>query len=146
VDEMIAFCGLYCGACSFKVAFDESDRNHLRNMPDKYRECENAPLQFCPGCRLDSEGHDCRIRECARSRGLVHCGACDQFPCALIQEFNDDGIPHHSEAIGNLQLLKEVGEEAWLRAEKERWTCTCGAKRSWYLKECPKCGRGFQNA
>ncbi len=34
--ELIAYCGLYCGACSFKVAFEEQNREHLMRMPAKY--------------------------------------------------------------------------------------------------------------
>ena len=25
-NELIAYCGLYCGACSFKLAYDENDK------------------------------------------------------------------------------------------------------------------------
>ena len=37
-NNKIAYCGLYCGACSFKVAYDENARKHLQNMPSKYDE------------------------------------------------------------------------------------------------------------
>ncbi len=143
MDEMIAFCGLYCGACSFKVAYEENNRSHLRTMPEKYREYENAPLEFCPGCRLDTD-EGCKIRNCARSRGLAHCGLCSEFLCSELRGFNDDGIPHHSEVIKNLEHLNQVGEQAWLHEQKKRWSCTCGAKRSWYLKECHHCGERFK--
>jgi ribosomal protein S27AE len=34
-----------------------------------------------------------------------------------------------------------VGEAAWLAEQRARWTCACGTKLSWYIRECPKCGR-----
>jgi hypothetical protein len=137
---LVAYCGLYCGACSFRVAAQESDRQHLEAMPSKYDSYKDAPLEVCSGCRQESGvcGHG--IRECARNRALGHCGACPEFPCARIREFNDDGIPHHTEAIANLERLKRVGEEAWLADQERNWTCVCGARFSWYRRECPKCG------
>jgi len=139
--DLVGYCGLYCGACSFKLAFDEKDRVHLRGMPAKYAVPEETPLQFCPGCRKDSASGGCKIRECAEGRGLSHCGVCAEFPCSRIAEFDGDGTPHHGESIANLKRLREVGEALRLEEERRRWTCACGAKRSWYLKECPRCGR-----
>lgn len=140
-DTLLACCGLYCGACSFKVAFDTNDRAHLRGMPAKYREYEDAPLQFCPGCRLDNQCGACGIRDCVLKQGLLHCGECPEFPCNRIQTFNDDGIPHHAEAIPNLKRLEEIGAERWLAEQAARWQCGCGGRRSWYLPACPGCGK-----
>jgi uncharacterized protein YuzB (UPF0349 family) len=139
--DLVGYCGLYCGACSFKLAYDEKDRVHLRGMPAKYAVPEETPLQFCPGCRKDSASGGCTIRSCAEGRGLSHCGVCAEFPCAKVTEFDQDGTPHHGESIANLRRLREVGEALWLEEERRHWTCPCGAKRSWYLQECPECGR-----
>jgi hypothetical protein len=49
-------------------------------------------------------------------------------------------MPHHAAAIGNLTELKNTGEDAWLAAQEKKWTCQCGAKLSWYLQKCLKCG------
>ena len=136
----LAYCGLYCGACSFKVAFDEKDKSHIAQMPAKYDALKNAPLQFCPGCRLDSQCGPCAIRDCAKARKVTHCGGCADFPCDKINKFNDDGMPHHGEAIANLKEIASLGEPAWLELQKKKWSCACGAKLSWYLKSCPKCG------
>lgn len=139
-QNLIAFCGLYCGACSFRVAAQDNDRGHLRNMPAKYDEYRDAPMEVCPGCRQESQDGQCAIRDCARRHGLTHCGQCCNFPCSRIRSFNDDGVPHHAAAISNLTRLAEVGEEAWLREQEQRWTCACGARLSWYRKECGLCG------
>jgi hypothetical protein len=144
MNDLTGYCGLFCGACSFKVAFDEQDRSHLAGLPGKLSEYAGAPLQFCPGCRSDDSLCDeCGIRECARAHALEHCGLCAEFPCSRIKKFSEDGLPHHSEVIGNLELLKELGEGEWLRRQRERWTCECGVKGSWYLEACAKCGKVF---
>jgi hypothetical protein len=138
--NLLAYCGLYCGACSFKVAFDEKSREHIKNMPAKYDQYKNAELEFCPGCRLDSQHTDCKIRNCALSKGLTHCGGCTDFPCAILKAFNDDGMPHHAGCIPNLKMIKEKGTDSFLDHQEKYWTCSCGAKTSWYLQNCTLCG------
>jgi hypothetical protein len=134
--ELIAYCGLYCGACSFKLAYDKNDREHINHMPAKYEKFRNKPLEFCPGCRLENKCGDCAIRDCAISKNLSNCSQCNEFPCKEINRFNNDGIPHHGEAIENLKFLKEIGEEKWLEFMNNKWTCDCGSKMSWYYKSC----------
>ncbi|MGB8656321.1 MAG: DUF3795 domain-containing protein [Candidatus Zixiibacteriota bacterium] len=137
--NLLAYCGLYCGACSFKVAFDEKNRQHIKNMPSKYDQYKNAELEFCPGCRLDKQRGSCKIRNCAMSKDLTNCGECIDFPCAILKEFNYDGMPHHADCISNLMMVKEKGIDYFLDYQEKHWTCTCGAKTSWYLKNCVSC-------
>ena len=140
---MVAYCGLYCGACSFKLAVDDAERAHVLSLPTRYDKAKEAELEACPGCRGESaaNGDDpCEIRSCARARGLAHCGLCADFPCDCIALFAGDGAPHHADTVANLRRLNEVGAAAWLAEQEARWMCSCGARRSWYLRECPKCG------
>ncbi|MFZ5965670.1 MAG: DUF3795 domain-containing protein [Bacillota bacterium] len=139
-NELIAYCGLYCGACSFKVAFEEDNREHIMSMPTVYDRFKNEPLEFCPGCRLENQCGDCAIRDCARDREIEYCSLCGDFPCEKLTNFNNDGKPHHAESIGNLNLLKNIGEEKWQALQKEKWTCSkCNIRYSWYYRECGKC-------
>jgi hypothetical protein len=138
-NKLIAYCGLDCGACSFKVAYDQKNNQHVKDMPSKYDKYKDTPLQFCPGCKLDNQDNGCEIRDCARSKNISNCGECDQFPCELLIKFNNDGIPHHSDCIDNLKLLNKIGEGSWLEYQNKRWECECGAKLSWYLKKCVRC-------
>ena len=135
-SELIAYCGLYCGACSFRLAAQENDRNHIEQMPSYYNKLKNQPLEYCPGCRLENKCGECQIRDCAINTRHSHCDECRDFPCEKIVEFNNDGRPHHGEVLNNLKLLKEMGEENWLEHMNKKWTCTCGAKISWYHKSC----------
>ena len=139
--SMIAYCGLYCVACSFKTACEEKDMRHILAMPGKYDKHKTAPLEApCAGCKPDPDScGDCGIRTCAEAKGVGHCGACADFPCERITAFANDGIPHHMETLANLRALRDLGEEKWLQQQKERWTCSCGARLSWYLAQCPKC-------
>jgi hypothetical protein len=133
---LLAYCGLYCGACSFRVAFLEGERRHLLPMPAKYDKYKDAPLEDCPGCRADDQGSECKIRNCAGERNLAHCGDCPDFPCKRITDFSSDGTPHHSEAIPNLRAIREMGVDAWLAEQKARFACSCGKRLSWYARRC----------
>jgi hypothetical protein len=138
-NELIAYCGLYCGACSFKVAFEENDKEHLMAMPAYYDKFKHKPLEFCPGCRLENQCEPCGIRDCARDKKIEYCSFCDDFPCEKLINFNNDGKPHHAECIANLNLLKNIGPEKWLELQRKKWTCECNTRYSWYLKECRRC-------
>jgi hypothetical protein len=138
-NNLIAYCGLYCGACSFRVAYESSNNEHITRMPSQYDHLKNITLEYCPGCKLDNQCGDCDIRDCARSKGIEHCGLCCDFPCAKLVSFNKDGKPHHAESISNLNLLREIGEAEWLELQNEKWSCKCGTKYSWYMNECEKC-------
>lgn len=142
----LAYCGLYCGACSFKVAFDEKNPQHLKYMPSKYDKYKNDELQFCPGCRLDNQCGSCEIRDCAKGKALNNCSECIDFPCDMLRNFNYDGIAHHADCIPNLIMIKEKGINNFLDCQEKYWTCTCGAKTSWYLKNCIKCKKKLDNS
>ena len=144
--NLLAYCGLYCGACSFKVAYDEKNPQHIKNMPAKYDQYQNAELEFCPGCRLDKQRGACKIRNCAMSKNLITCGECIDFPCAILREFNDDGMPHHAGCIPNLIMIKEKGIDYFLDYQEKYWTCRCGAKTSWYLKNCARCNEKLDHS
>jgi hypothetical protein len=134
--NLLAYCGLYCGACSFKVAAVEQDRKHLAQMPTKYDHLKTQPLEECRGCRADDRCGDCGIKDCARARGVAHCGECGGFPCSLMVQFCSDGIPHHAEVIGNIQRIRQAGPRQWLEENAAAYACRCGKRLSWYVRDC----------
>lgn len=139
--EHISYCGVYCGACSLRLAGVEED---LRHLTEKARNLDPTELQYwlsCPGCRSGSHRSDCDFRICATGKGLNHCIDCAEFPCTLHQDFNDDGVKHHANSIASLTTLKNLGEDAWLELQEKKWVCSCGARLSWYLHECLQCGK-----
>lgn len=140
--ELVAYCGLYCGACSFKLAVEDADFDHVLRMPAKYDQYKNRSFDLsCPGCKLENICGQCNIRDCAQKNQISHCGLCSEFPCPKVKQLNNDGVPHHSTVIDNLLLLQKVGEEQWLEIQRQHWTCSCGRRLSWYHNECPTCTR-----
>ena len=138
----IPYCGAYCGACSWKLASTESDERHLTHKRfETFEPREKQYFLACPGCRVGNYRSDCDFRVCAESRRLEHCIDCTEFPCKRHEDFNSDGVQHHANSIAGLNVLKNEGADAWLRIQETKWTCSCGAKLTWYLESCLKCGR-----
>lgn len=62
-------CGLLCGACAYRKQTG------------------------CPGCvHMEKPfwGENCPVKDCCEGKGLAHCGACGEFPCALLEQFAYD--------------------------------------------------------
>ncbi|WP_069998726.1 DUF3795 domain-containing protein [Cellulosilyticum sp. I15G10I2] len=64
-------CGIVCSECEFRVSMN------------------------CKGCTCITKpfwGEDCKIKSCAESKQLKHCGECadDIFPCDQLLEFAYD--------------------------------------------------------
>lgn len=55
-SELVAACGLYCGAC----------RSYLRDR--------------CPGCRKNTKATWCKIRLCCQERRIESCAECSEYP------------------------------------------------------------------
>ena len=140
--QLLAVCGLYCGACyHYRASFPEGQhiletaRRQGRSMEGfTCQGCRSDALYIHPGCAC------CSIRDCADSRGILHCGLCPEFPCERLKAFQNDGHDHHLDIFAQLGEIKEKGPERWLSEQKKRWRCQCGASFSWYEENCQHCG------
>lgn len=141
----IAYCGLNCDACCFRVAALERDPTHLENIPERYAWAKAVPieeLELCPGCKQDEEPKPCPMRDCAKPRGYSTCAECPEMPCEKLSAFCGDAAPHHAAVIENLKRIREIGEEKWAKEQELKWTCGCGRRLSWYRAECMECSKG----
>jgi len=137
----LTYCGAFCGACGWRLAGTTKDDRYLT---EKAKALEPKELEYwlsCPGCKVGEHRADCDFRICAKSKDLERCVDCQEFPCQRHEDFNSDGVPHHANSLASLKVLKEQGEDAWLDMQEKRWTCSCGAKQSWYLQKCVNCGK-----
>lgn len=141
----LADCGLDYQACGFKVAYEDQDRHHLRAMPTKYDRDKEEPLEPCLDCRNDPD-LSCEIRNCAQEHSLFHCGGCPSFPCERITVFASDGMPHHAEAMANVERIKQGGEVVRLVEQEARYRCSCGLRTSRYVSTCFRCGATSSDA
>lgn len=146
--DFVAPCGLYCGACSIRAAYNRKDDQMLRAMADGVslylgHKVEANDLA-CEGCLSDVVSiscRECKIRDCAFARGLNRCSECADFPCDLVKNFNKDGLPHHGEVVKNIRRQKEISADSWLAEQDKRWRCpSCFSKIDWYAGQCSECG------
>ena len=142
-ENLVAPCGLYCGACSSYLA---TQRNNEQEPASGAGSKQPSPKSMvCDGClsggRTPAHVPKCAIKLCAAEKSKTRrCSECAEFPCKRITDFNNDGFPHHAEALENLRQAHAMGIRDWTKHEEDRWQCTkCQTKLSWYDPECPKC-------
>lgn len=135
--EMLAYCGLYCEQCSVRTAYAEQDCKHLERFPARYKK-DRMDLADCDceGCKGRNLCGPCKIKDCAKLRDIDTCAECPDFPCAVLGEFGNDGIPHHAKALENLRSIRERGIESWFATLTPALRCHCGERQSWYYL-CP---------
>ena len=140
--EKLAYCGIYCDQCSYKVAFEEQSVKHLEAVPFEL-------TKVVAGKQLDLSAFDCEcckgrcicgpcdIKDCASKKSLDSCAECEIFPCEAIDDFGNDGKPHHRAAVENLKSICENGVEKWFESLEPELRCHCGERQSWYYS-CPE--------
>ena len=143
-QEMIAYCGLYCGDCfghTQKVAdmardlrkefrqhrFDKLAPN-LAKVPffkefKDYDKCYNllgllVKMRCNRTCRGNGGPPDCKIRNCARRKKFEGCWECDDF--ASCEKLKILEPPHGVAHIKNLRKIKKLGTTAFVE-EKKHW-------------------------
>ncbi len=134
--EFVSPCGLYCGVCAIHIA-DRDNNEKLKkklvalykgNTPGKGTLPNSEHLSTkdirCKGCLSDDRFMHCKqcaIRDCTQEKGLQGCHQCDEFPCALIDNF--------SMAVGKKVIMRAVPERRgmsnreWVQSEERRYHC-----------------------
>ncbi len=129
--SLAAPCGLYCGIC----------RDQING------ECHGCGCK-CGKCAGQAHAEGCTIAACARKKGLVSCGQCDDLPCThLIQFTLSPEWRTHSPCIENLRRRKKVGTVRWLREQEAYWRDE-NNRRSWLrlYDECSQRSQELMNA
>lgn len=125
----ISVCGLNCAVCDiFRAGHgDVKLRDEIVEWFGKERNKVVKPDQVrCEGCRGPLEAHwseDCKMMLCAKNKGFNYCFECEEFPCAFVREFSEDGVPHHKKTVENAKRMREIGIEAWVEEQKRKGQC-----------------------
>jgi hypothetical protein len=151
--NLIAPCGLYCGACSVRFATKQNDSDLLNMIAASVNEYLGHPVEMkdleCDGCLSDVVAvmcRECKMRDCVLSKGLKHCSECGEVPCQKIIDFQNDGMVHHSEVVKSIHRHREIKETKWEIEQEERWRCEhCGETIHWYAGTCKFCGEALKN-
>ncbi|MDD4238233.1 MAG: DUF3795 domain-containing protein [Desulfotomaculaceae bacterium] len=145
--RLAAVCGLFCPACGLYIGTKE-DPEKLKGIAERTQQ----PLEkvTCYGCRSDKRSfyceHLCTMYKCAAEKGIDFCGACNEYPCESLKEFQA-AMPHRIELWQAQERIKEAGYEQWYMEMLEHYSCpTCGTINSAYDMACWKCGATPGNA
>lgn len=129
-----AYCGLFCGSCRVQLETARGEALPIEGLGDV----------TCHGCRSDRNPPwcaGCKLKACARRKGVEFCDRCEEYPCADFAAFRDDlRYPYHAEVPEHLRTIAEEGEPEWLRRMDARWRCrVCGEPRAWFDLACGRC-------
>ena len=130
--EYICYCGLYCGNCAVKVKVEPAAKVLYEEMKKAGFE-DIIPMipegagfwaflkgmvvdGVCVSCKAGSGNPACKVRICAKEKGLEVCALCESYPCELFTRYFE-GYPilKHDNSV-----LREKGMEAWLKLQNER--------------------------
>ncbi len=96
MDEMISYCGLVCHECGAFIATlndDNEKRTEVVRQWSKEYHKEFKPEDInCFGCLSEGKPifgycHICKIRSCARAKGVLNCAHCGDYACDQLMEF-----------------------------------------------------------
>jgi hypothetical protein len=149
--DLMAPCGLYCGACGIYIATRDENEKFKAVMGRVYgTEPEETQCRGCmqpdPPKKLYGYCKTCEIRSCVRSKDYYSCHQCDKWPCTLIENFGyatgvrvaKRTIPLWRAKVA--ELGDEKGSVEWARAECERYHCpSCGEPLFRGARNCRAC-------
>ena len=127
---MFAPCGMNCKVC--------------------YRHCSHK--KPCGGCLISDLSkpehcRKCKIKDCIREKGLSYCHECSEFPCKRIKSLEKSYRSRYSASLlQNSRFVCENGLEAFMRQQKEMYTCPkCGGIVSIHGFCCSECGQAVKS-
>ena len=130
-SDLIAPCGMDCGACSFYLAY-------IHDIPKR-----RGSISHCAGCRP-------RDKQCAYLKGqckllakneIDFCFECDRYPCERLRKLDQRYRRTYGVSpIENLEEIRAEGVEFFLRQQHERHGCpSCGGMISVHNRKCFAC-------
>jgi hypothetical protein len=149
--DLMAPCGLYCGACGIYISTRDENEELKAIMATTYG--ANPEETECLGCmqpdppkKLFGYCAACNIRSCAKSKGYYSCHQCEEFPCSMIEGFPleparrimKDSIPKWRGKV--VEHGEEEGDFEWARQECARYRCSsCGEAHIRGAQICDAC-------
>jgi hypothetical protein len=123
---LIAPCGMNCGIC---LAYLRKERG-------------------CPGCHRNDAYKSisragCIIRNCEiiRTNSSGFCYDCSRYPCRRLKQLDKRYRTKYAMSmIDNLARISELGLDAFVKNEGERWRCpNCGGTICVHRGRCLSC-------
>jgi len=130
----VAYCGLYCGLCAHRIRIPQQASQlqkslHEEGFDNWYQYVPDLKDTFPPfwqflqklteidcTCRTEGGPPECKIRQCAKQKGIEVCPRCKDYPCTLIQSLAE----HYPTLIQDGKRLQKIGLEKWVKEQEER--------------------------
>lgn len=136
--NLIANCGLYCGACGIYQGRIKQAAENMRKVVSAYGFDKMAPelakwepafqhypeyekvlngfvslFGDCPGCIGNGGDPNCALRKCARQKEYVTCTECNEMDdCEKLRQY-DYGLKE-------LKRIKDIGLDKWIDEMKRK--------------------------
>jgi len=137
VKNQIGHCGIWCGSCGGGNGTVQELARRFEEIVKNYKLEKYAPKEFdfnefmkglagmqamplCPGCREGGGLPTCKVKLCAREKGMPLCNQCNQITkCQNFEQLKKDHpkIKEDLMKIGN----KKESIEKWMRKLKRKW-------------------------
>ncbi|HII76079.1 MAG TPA: DUF3795 domain-containing protein [Methanolinea sp.] len=119
---LIAPCGMDCAICMAYLR----EKNH----------CDGCYSANC-SCR-----RYCTIATCEHVRDRYR-HTCEKYPCRRLTQLDKRyRTKYGMSMVENLNTIREHGIRAFVRIERERWTCKeCGGVINVHTSRCASCGK-----
>lgn len=151
--ELMAPCGLYCGACGVYIATRDNNQKFKTVMGNLYgTKPEDTACLGCmqsdPPKKLYGYCSMCSIRDCVKSKGYYSCHQCQDWPCDQIKNFGFatgrkvmlQTIPLWRAKVA--ELGDEEGSVELARMVCARYHCpACGQPLFRGAQRCRACGK-----
>ncbi len=124
---LIAPCGMDCAICMAYLR----EKNH----------CDG-----CYGANCQCRRH-CRIYSCEQIRDRYR-HTCEEYPCKRLKQLDKRYRARYGMSmLKNLEAIKASGIRAFVKSERERWTCKeCGGVINVHRGRCSACGKEWERA
>lgn len=131
-ETLIAPCGMNCALC-VNYLFKKYDLNK-----------HGFHRSYCPGCIPRGEGCKYMGKDCTMHKNteIRFCTQCENYPCQQLKHLDHRyRTQYHMSMIENLESIKSLGLDAFLKMQEESWTCpSCGGIISCHNGLCMNCG------
>ncbi len=128
----MCYCGLYCENCATKARVEPAAQVLHREMKQagfedivQFLPDGDAFWNFlksmaeegtCVSCQSGSGDPGCKIRRCAKEKGVKMCALCDSYPCGKISGI----FACYPVLKEDNALLRGEGIEAWAKLQDKR--------------------------
>lgn len=128
-SSLIAPCGMNCGIC----------RSFLRKN-DKCVSCNVKQAKKPKHCLI------CSIKSCNKRSSYLFCYNCNKYPCRRLKQLDSRyRTKYGMSTIDNLNKIKKIGLEEFMKEENTRWACQkCGKPICVHNNKCYSCGKQYE--